>query len=256
GKEPVVPLEDFKDKIVLVGMTATGTVDINPTPFDPAYPMVGAHASIMDTIISGNFISNTSKTMNILLLVTLGILMGIILPKFSPVGGVVFTLFLLVLYSALNYSLFVKFGINLKIIYPPLVIFLSDLSLVIYRYATEEKEKKWIRNVFSTYITPSVVHKILENPDSLKLGGERREMTVYFSDLSGFTTIAESLSPEELVHLMNEYLEAMTHIIFKHEGTLDKYEGDAIMAFWNAPVDQPDHALRCCKAALECFDEL
>ncbi|MFH1416004.1 MAG: adenylate/guanylate cyclase domain-containing protein [Elusimicrobiota bacterium] len=256
GEEPLIDLTDLKNSIVLVGQTATGTVDANPIPLFPSYPMVGVHISILDTIISGQFIRESETSHDILLLLFLGILMGFIIPKLSPVRGIIFTLLILIIYVAVNYSLFANYGICFHIVYPSLVIFLCDLSVVIYKYATEEQEKKMIKNVFSTYMTPSVVTKILKNPDSLKLGGERREMTVYFSDLSGFTTISESLSPEDLVHLINEYLEAMTNIIFKYEGTLDKYEGDAIMAFWNAPVDQPDHALRCCKAALDCFEEL
>ncbi len=256
GKNPIIDLSILSNKIILIGTTATGTTDLKPIPFSSVYPMVGVHASIIDTIVNENFIRTAPVLWEILLLLLLGCLMGIIIPKLKPISGVVFTLILTGIYLFFNYHSFATLGISFKIIYPMLLIFLSDLSIVIYRHATEEKEKKWIRNVFSTYITPSVVNKILKEPESLKLGGERREMTVYFSDLSGFTTISESLSPEDLVHLINEYLSAMTDIIFKHEGTLDKYEGDAIMAFWNAPIDQHDHAFLCCRAALDCLDEL
>ncbi len=257
GEKPDISLEDLKDKVIFVGLTAAGTVDdLSPTPFTSAYPMVGAHASIFENLISKNFLRDAPMFLEIILLILLGSLMGLVIPRLRPVNGILFTFFLLVIYLIFNFFFFVQMGINFKIVYPLLVIVLSDLFVVIYKYATEEKEKKWIKNVFSTYITPSVVNKILKEPDLLKLGGERREMTVYFSDIAGFTTISEALSPEALVSLINEYLSTMTNIIFKYEGTLDKYEGDAIMAFWNAPTDQPDHALKCCKAALECFKEL
>ncbi|MFC2061510.1 CHASE2 domain-containing protein [Elusimicrobiota bacterium] len=256
GEEPVIDLEDFRDKAVFIGMAATGSTDVGPTPFSNVDPIVGVHSTVFDNIITANFISHSTKTQDILILIFIGAFMGVLLPKLSPIRSIVFTFLVFIFYLVLNYLMFTYNNLSVIIIYPLMVIFLTDLFLVFYKYATEEKEKKIIRNVFSTYMTPSVVNKLLKDPDSLKLGGERREMTVYFSDLSGFTTISESLSPEDLVHLINEYLDAMTNIIFKYEGTLDKYEGDAIMAFWNAPIDQPDHALRCCKAALECFEEL
>ncbi|MBN2407904.1 MAG: CHASE2 domain-containing protein [Elusimicrobia bacterium] len=256
GDKPVIDLVDFKDKVVFIGMAATGSFDVGPTPFSNVDPIVGVHATVFDNILTGSFISHTTRSQNILLLIFLGIFMGFLLPRLTPVRSIIYTFMIFILYLVVNYYLFIKHGLSIIIVYPLMVIFLTDLFLVFYKYATEEKEKKWIKNVFSTYITPSVVTKILKDPSSLTLGGERREMTVYFSDLSGFTTISESLEPEDLVHLINEYLEAMTHIIFDYEGTLDKYEGDAIMAFWNAPVDQHDHALRCCKASLDCQKKL
>jgi adenylate cyclase len=132
---------------------------------------------------------------------------------------------------------------------PALATFFTLLSIVIYRVMTEEKDKRRIRSMFGTYVSPKVVDQILNNPP--ELGGVDKEITVYFSDIRGFTTISESMTPQELVRILNKYLTAMTDIILKYEGTLDKYEGDAIMCFWGAPVPQEDHALRACRCAVE-----
>jgi adenylate cyclase len=130
------------------------------------------------------------------------------------------------------------------------------LIITVYRYFTEEREKKKIRGAFQYYLTASVITEILKDPSKLKLGGDKKNLTVMFSDIRGFTTISEKLTPEELVRLLNEYLTVMTDIVFKYEGLLDKYIGDAIMAVFGAPLEQPDHALRGCQTALEMMAEL
>ncbi len=243
-------------RTVFIGMTATGSTDIAPTPVAEAYPMVLAHANIYDNIINSDFISYTPPAADILILLFLALILGYLLPRMSPFAGAVFAVLTVVIYLAANFAAFDYLNITFFIFYPVLMIILTELVLFIYKYLTEEKEKKRVRRVFSTYMTPAVVNRILMNPGALTLGGERREMTVFFSDLSGFTGISESLEPEALVSLINEYLEVMTEVIFRHEGTLDKYEGDAIMAFWNAPLEQEDHETRAVRAAIECFREL
>jgi adenylate cyclase len=127
---------------------------------------------------------------------------------------------------------------------------------MIIAWATEGKQKRFIRSAFRHYLSPDVIQRIMDDPDQLNLGGELRELTIFFSDLEGFTTISEGLDPPELTQLLNEYLTDMTDIILESGGTLDKYEGDAIIAFWNAPVDQPDHALRGCRASVLCQRKL
>ena len=123
---------------------------------------------------------------------------------------------------------------------------------MIHRFLQEQSEKQAVRSAFSTYMTPAVVEQVLENPELLALGGTRRDVTVFFSDIANFTSLSEGMNPETLVGWINEYLEAMSSIILKHGGTLDKFEGDGIMAFWGAPIEQPDHAHRAARAALEC----
>jgi adenylate cyclase len=129
-------------------------------------------------------------------------------------------------------------------------------SMVVYRVLTEEKEKRAIQRMFSNYVSKSIVDELIKDPKKLELGGEDKEITVLFSDIRGFTTLSEKLTPQELVAHLNEYLSAMTDIIFQYEGTLDKYVGDEIMAFWNAPVEQKDHAEMACRAALDMMNKL
>ena len=163
-------------------------------------------------------------------------------------------LFLSVL--ALGKYLFEAQGVWMNLTYPSLNLILIYLGVTGYRYMTEEKEKKKIRGAFQYYLTASVVEEMLQNPDKLKLGGEKKDLTVLFSDIRGFTSISERMTPDGLVKFLNEYLTKMTDIVFKYDGLLDKYMGDAIMAIWGAPLDQPDHVRRACLAALDMVEEL
>ncbi len=155
-----------------------------------------------------------------------------------------------------NTIVFAKFNTWINMIYPVLTMMTIYLVITVYRYFTEEREKKKIRGAFQYYLTASVITEILKDPSKLKLGGDKKDLTVMFSDIPGFTTISEKLTPEELVSLLNEYLTVMTDIVFKYEGLLDKYIGDAIMAVFGAPLEQPDHALHGCRTALEMMAEL
>jgi adenylate cyclase len=133
---------------------------------------------------------------------------------------------------------------------------IGSFSLVVVYYRTEEKSRKWITSVFGKYVSPVVIDNLIKNPDLINLGGEKRNITIFFSDIRGFTSISERLEPEDLVHLLNEYLTEMTSIIIKNQGLVDKYMGDAIMAFWGAPLDQPDHARIACSSSLEMVEKL
>ncbi len=150
-------------------------------------------------------------------------------------------------------AFFEQFSSILVII--PLVVFLF-YTLVEKRREIAEREKRKVRGAFQQYVSASVIEEIMKHPEKLKLGGEKKNVTVFFSDIRGFTSISEKLSPEELVKLLNEYLSAMTDIIMKNGGLVDKYMGDAIMAFWGAPIDDPDHAKKCCEASLEMKEKL
>jgi adenylate cyclase len=125
-------------------------------------------------------------------------------------------------------------------------------SAGLLNYATEGRQKRYIKNAFQQYLSPAVIEQLIQHPERLRLGGERRELSVFFSDIQGFTTVSEKLTPEELTSLLNEYLSEMTDIIQEEGGTIDKYEGDAIIAFWNAPLDLEDHAERAVRASLRC----
>jgi adenylate cyclase len=156
----------------------------------------------------------------------------------------------------INFLVFYKLNVWLNLVYPFLSMILIYLGITIYHYIQEEREKRRIRGAFQYYLNASVINAILKNPEKLTLGGVKKELSVLFSDIRGFTSIAENLPPQELVNLLNEYLTAMTRKVFQYDGLLDKYIGDAIMAIFGAPLDQPDHARRACLTALEMIDEL
>jgi len=147
-------------------------------------------------------------------------------------------------------------GTIMNVLYPLLSITLVYIGLVVIYYLTEERSRKWITDVFGKYVSPVVIDNLIKNPDLIKLGGEKRNITIFFSDIRGFTSISERLDPEDLVQLLNEYLTEMTDIIRKNQGLVDKFMGDAIMAFWGAPLDLTDHAEVACSSSLEMMDKL
>ena len=152
--------------------------------------------------------------------------------------------------------LFQRYHFLLTVISPILAVVAGYVTSTAYHFVVERKQRMLIKTMFSTYVNPSVVDELISNPEKLTLGGQRKELTVLFTDVEGFTTISEGMSPEELVGLLNEFLSEMTAIVFRNHGTLDKYEGDAVMAFWGAPIHQEDHALRACRSALEMQDAM
>lgn len=253
-----IPAEKIRNKIVLVGATAIGIYDLRVTPFGATYPGVEIHATVIDNILHRNFLTHSGFTrfIDLCAIILFGLLMGLIIPRLKAVKGIFFALTIICVFVAINMFLFVSFNIWLNLIYPALTMITIYLGITVYRYITEEREKKKIRGAFQYYLTASVINEMLKNPDKLKLGGDKKNLSVLFSDIRGFTTISEKLTPEELVHLLNEYLTAMTDIVFKYDGMLDKYMGDAIMAVFGAPLDQPDHARRACQTALDMMNEL
>jgi adenylate cyclase len=253
-----LPKGTFKDKIVLVGATAIGIYDIRNTPFAAVYPGLEVHATVIDNILEKAFIHKPKWTriFDAMAIVLFSIIMGLLIPRVNAIKGIVLTTGLFVLYIVVTQWLFNHALLWVNMVYPLLGLVLIYTSLTIYRYLTEERERKKIRGAFSHYVSSSVVNEVLKDPEKLKLGGDMKELTVLFSDIRGFTTISEGMSPEEVHRLINEYLTAMTDIVFKHGGTLDKYMGDAIMAIYGAPVDQPDHTHKACNTALEMMQVL
>ena len=253
-----VPPKAFQGKIVLVGATAIGIYDMRVTPFEHVFPGLEIHANLIDSILQGDFLHrpNWITLVDILVIAGMGLILGALLLRVKALWGALVGggLFLSVL--ALGKILFESQGVWMNLTYPTLNLVFIYLGVTGYRYMTEEREKKKIRGAFQYYLTASVVEEMLKNPDKLKLGGEKKDLTVLFSDIRGFTSIAENMTPEGLVKLLNEYLTSMTDVVFKHDGLLDKYIGDAVMAVWGAPLDQPDHAKRACLTALDMLDEL
>jgi adenylate cyclase len=186
----------------------------------------------------------------------MGLLTGLVLPRLRAFYSVMLIGVLFAGYLLVSQGLFVRQGIWLNAVYPLLTVIVVYTAITFYRYLTEEREKKKIRGAFGYYVTASVVNEMLKNPEKLKLGGEKKELTVLFSDIRGFTTLAEQMAPEALVHILNEYLTEMTDVVFEFDGLLDKYIGDAIMAVFGAPLEQTDHPHRACHTALRMIRRL
>lgn len=255
-----IPRGTFQDKIVLLGVTAIGIYDVRNTPFSTTstYPGLEAHATVVDNILNGQFLDKPKWAMiyDLLAILFLGVLSGVVLPRLTAIKGICFFSALFVAHLIAARWLFVRFGIWINIVYPLLALFLTYTCLTVYRYFTEERKRKQIKGAFSFYVSSSVVNEMLQHPERLKLGGDKRDLTVLFSDIRGFTTISEGLTPEDLVHLLNEYLTIMTNVVFKYDGTLDKYIGDAVMAIFGAPVERENHPANACHTALEMMEEL
>ncbi len=251
GEEPVIRLSDFQDKIVLVGLTATGSADLRAVPFAPLYPQVGVLASAINSILNRDFLIPVSRGTNVLLLFLVGIIMGISIPRMRPLTGVLFAFSLLIAYLLLAFYSFSQKSLCLTVVYPGTTIFFSYLSTITYKYATEEKEKKRIKSIFQRYVSSQVVEELLMSPDKVVLGGKRREVTVLFADIRNFTGMASRMAPEEVVSILNEFFTMITEVIFKYNGTLDKYIGDAAMAIYGAPIEEENHAEKALETALE-----
>ncbi len=253
-----LPAEALKDKIVIVGATAVGIYDLRVTPFSGTFPGVEVQATIMDNLLRGNFIRTPPFGLIIMLLVlvALAVMLGLVLPRFSAAWAFIFTLIVIEAYVGLNYLLFTRQGLQLELFYPLGLIVLVYLGVTMQRFLAEERERERIRKTFESYVAPAVVQEMLKHPEQLRLGGERREITVLFTDIRGFTTMSENLDPEALVKLLHDFLNPMSNIIINQGGTIDKYMGDAIMALFGAPLMQADHPRLACRAALEMVGSL
>ncbi len=248
--------ENIGGKTCFVGLTASGTIDLGVTPFQEDYPMVGTHATLLSSFLTGNFVCETSQLWAFAAALLFALLMGIILPRFGYKAGTALTLIIIAGYVFGVYFLFSATGWLVEMVSPVLTVFLCFTSITVHRYRSEESQKRFIKDAFAHYLAPAVIEQLIDKPGNLKLGGEERVLTAFFSDVAGFSSISEKLTPTELVALLNEYLTAMTDIILQHGGTVDKYEGDAIIAFYGAPVPFSDHAARACVASLRQHQKL
>jgi adenylate cyclase len=244
-------LSVFRDRIVLVGATFTGNTDMRPTPFSSAFPMLLIQASAIDDILSGRFIRHAPAPLVILLWLVSGTLLGGLVFIFRPLVSAAVGLAAGLSYLGASIILFNRFRLQVDLIGPLLTVALVQIAVVTMRHFIEDRQAREIRGIFSAYVSDVVVDRIIANPELARLGGERREVTILFCDIRGFTTYAEQNSPEEVVAVLNEYFGMTTEVILKWEGTLDKFIGDAVMAFWNAPVQQRNHAERAVRCALD-----
>jgi adenylate cyclase len=247
-----------KGKIVLVAVTAIGTFDQRVTPFSPIVPGTEIHAAAIQNMISGSALDRPELHLQIemLLALLLATFLGIVLPRLSVTTAVSVVVAMMATWALVDF--FVLFRSNLFFAQVPLQLQLglTWAGVTVWGYLTEGREKTRLKREFSTVLAPTVVEELLKNPALAGLGGTERELTVMFSDIRGFTTMSEKLSPEGLTQFLNEYLTPMTEILIQRQGTLDKYMGDAIMAFWGAPIEQADHAARASLAALDMLEKL
>lgn len=256
GEKPDIDPEEFRNCYVLFGYSAPGLFDLKSIPLSGVYPGLMIHATILENILSQSFIKETSITVflcvTLLLALFAGISSSLVSKLFKTVAIYLISILLPLILCAIAYVN----GYWLPLVVPETSVMLTLVSAGLVYYNTEGRQKRFIKNAFQQYLSPAVIEELIEDPERLKLGGERRQLSIFFSDLEGFTSISERLSPEELTSVLNEYLSAMTEIIHEEGGTVDKYEGDAIIAFWNAPLLQEDHAVRCVRAALRCQNKL
>jgi adenylate cyclase len=258
--EGKIPAEDFKDKIVYVGVTATGVIsDIRPTAYQKqGYPGVEIHANVSDNILNNSFLKRGAyeETTDMAMVLMAGVFMGlifVIMPATISWAALIVALGAMLSYI---YAQFSWHGRWLDVVIPSFTMIGNFVGIVSYRVIFEEREKRKVRGAFGMYVHPGLIGQMLKDPGLLRLGGEEVEMTVMFSDVRGFTSISEKLTPQQLVELLNEYLTAMSDTIMESWGTVDKYEGDAIMAFWGRPYPQTDHAFRACTACLNQVEQL
>lgn len=256
GRPPVVEPAFFKDKYVFFGFTAPGLYDLKSSPLSAAYPGVEVHATFLDNLLAGDFMRDAARGHVALVCLLLAVLAALAVRLGHAAWQNV-----LVMVALLPAPVLLGFYAYTRGVWLPMVVQWSALAPALVgtlalNYATEGRQKRFIKGAFKQYLSPVLIDELVQHPERLTLGGETRDLSIFFSDVKGFTSISERLSPEQLTALLNQYLTEMTEIIYRHGGTVDKYEGDAIIAFWNAPLGQPNHALCAVKAALDCQDRL
>ncbi|MFC1529814.1 CHASE2 domain-containing protein, partial [Gemmatimonadota bacterium] len=251
-----VPGEFFAGKVVMVGPTAAALGDIKPTPADPALAGVKIHSTLFSNMALGHSVTPMGETLGIILTVFLGAVVAFFAFRFRISIGALLSGALFIIWLVAAVYAMVKWTYWVELFRPAFGLVVGYTSAMVYRYMTEEKQKRVIKGAFQQYVSPAVVDEMLDDPDKLQLGGERRELTILFADIQGFTGFSEKLEPEELTNFLNKFLTVMTNRIFEFQGTVDKYIGDAIMAIFGAPLPFDDHAVKALDAALGMHDEL
>ncbi len=246
----------FRDKIVLIGGTAAGTFDLKSSPLSPLYPGVEIHATAIDDLLTGQFVQPLTpmQSNEITLVASFLAALGVLYPRKTTLKlllAIIAFAFLIGVAVLMFTAPHIRW---LAMATPIIALLITTIGAFAWSYLTEGRQRKLVLKALSQYVSPEVASEIERNPGSLKLGGERREMTVLFSDIQGFTDLSESMNSEKLSEMLNFYLGEMSGLILANNGTLDKYIGDAIMSFWNAPVLQPNHAVLACRAALAMRD--
>ena len=241
----------FKDKYVIIGASAAGLFDLRVTPVSETLPGVGIHANLLHTILKKDYVQKLSILWISIFIFLLVFATSVVVAYKRAIFISLFLLFIILAVFLIGLILHDEYNLFIESFSLIVSIILSLIVTYAYKYATEEKDKQMIKSAFSQFVNKKVVDDLLADPSKLRLGGEKKNCSVFFSDVAGFTTISEQLDPESLVKLLNKYLTDMTNIIFDNDGMIDKYIGDAIMAIYGAPVATGNHAYQACKSAID-----
>lgn len=246
----------FRDAVVLVGTSALGTYDQKVSPLSGNMPGVEKNATVVQNLLDGDFIRKSPGVVEVVTILLTGLLLALVLPRLTAGQGVTFGFGLILVYTGAVCWFLIYRDVWISVVLPVGNMLVIMTIETITKLFAEERQAREIRKIFSSYVSPKIVEVLVENPQLARLGGQRREVTILFADIIGFTTLSEKLPPEEVVSLLNEYYKEMAEIIFRWDGTLDKFVGDEIMAVWGAPLEQPDHAELAVRCALNMSDRL
>ena len=248
-----IPSNLFRGKAVLVGTAALGTYDQLSTPFSANFSGVEKNATVIENILHERFLTAGLWTgpVEFGLVLLFGFMLTYILPRVRAIHGTYLAAVTWIGYAGAVQALFVVKGICVPVVMPTLTIGSVFVVTTVLNYVFKERQAREIHSMFASYVSPRIVQELMKSPSKATLGGQRKELTMLFSDLVGFTTFSEHRPAEDVVDQLNEYLSAMTDVIFRWNGTLDKFVGDEIVVFWGAPLDQPDHAELAVRCALE-----
>jgi adenylate cyclase len=243
--------KELSGKIVVISDVSSRSTDVGPVPTDTQFPLGGLHANAIHTILTESFLKELSIAKMLVIEIFLSLIILLISIRLSSLTFSLGAFFVLGCYFLAAAISFLYFGLIFNVFRPILMILFALIAIVIYRYFDEEKEKAVLRKTFEAYFPPTIVTKILENPKRIHSGGQKKELTIMFSDIVDFTKYASGVSPDHVQKRLSEYFESMTEIVFNHHGTVDKFIGDGLMVFFGDPEPLPDHALQCVRAAID-----
>ena len=248
----------IEGRIVIIGTSAAGLLDLRATPLEAAVPGVELHAQAIEQILQGSFLQRPdfATSAEMLYILVLGLLIAVLIYRLGALGSAVVGGVAVVAVIGVSWYAFKAFGWLVDPIYPAMALTAIYVAGTLFVFLRTEHERNRVRNAFSHYMAPALVERLAGDPSRLKLGGEQRDMTLLFSDVRGFTTISEGLDAEELTHFLNSLFTPVSKIILEEQGTIDKFMGDAVMAFWNAPLDDTEHASHACRAALRIMEQM
>jgi adenylate cyclase len=250
--------EDIDGRLVIIGTSAAGLLDLRATPLEASVPGVELHAQAIEQILQGSFLQRPdfATSAELLYILVLGLVIALLIYRLGALGSAVLGGIAVAAVIGVSWYAFEAFGWLVDPIYPAIALAAIYLAGTVFVFLRTERERNRVRHAFGHYMAPALVERLADDPSRLKLGGETRDMTLLFSDVRGFTSISEGLDAEELTHFLNSLFTPLSKIILEEQGTIDKFMGDAVMAFWNAPLDDTEHASHACRAALRIMEQM